>query len=554
MSETKDWLARLDQATSYRELQSAVSQMFAAANSTNDSAALAAAIDEAIRRIENERARDQAELKSDTADYDAFKQQQSGVLGWLKRKMPFTETRRQDVQHREAIDEQKAEVLADNFIIARAQMLKERLLPPDDRRMGARLDEWQNRFLKHESIHGIREYGAVVQALTQSVSTASVFVKNVQIDIEAFSQADFADKEDRARRDVDLQVGRSEAKALQDEVQSKSSLRKSAIKRLSELVRDELLSQDPSFRTVVDHSQQLSEVFKQFPGTLKLVDDRLTNSKTLLAKLKELQTIPELLDKQQHATQALRRQCDEAESRLASVNRDLINPAQQYESATRNLEQSKLAYNAAKPMYDAYIAEQQGIVGDSPVVAEHARLQSMFRQAEGDLQRILPEFERVKRIFDKAKSEATSCGQKLDESLRKHAELTEAQTKLENDCRVAKDRLQWGKNDYMSAAQGYSHRLRDLSWLTEFNQLKGVPASNHSSVTIKAIGTGHSDLELQELSSEVDRLEIFAKALRADQELIRTSSVKLAASRIAALKQRSLMLLDPSVVGELVFE
>lgn len=556
MSDTRDWLATLDQATNYRELQSAVTKMFAEASATNDAASLATAIDEAIRRIEQERARDQAALDSDTAEYDAFKQQQSGVLGWLKRKMPFTETRRQDVQHREAIDEQRAEVLADNFVIARAQMLKERLLPPHGRRMGAKLDEWQSRFLSHESMQGIREYGTVLQGLTQSLSSASTFVKNVEIDIEAFAQADFADKEDRARRDVDMQIGRGELKSLQDEIQNKSNLRKSALKRLSELVRDELHSQDPDFRSLVDHSKQLSEVCKQFPGTLKVVDDRLADSKTLLTKLKELQTLPQLLDKQQHESQSLRRQCEDAESRLAAANRELLSPSQQYESAARNLEQAKIAYNATKPMYDAYVAEQQGNVGDSPVVAEHARLQSALTHAERELQRVSPDFERVKRVFDSAKSEAATCAQKLDESLRKHAKLAEDQAKLENEYRAIRDRLQWAKSDYLAAEQNYTRDLRELSWLAEFNQLKGVPASNQSRFATNAHETAQADInrELQELNSEVERLEKFAKSLRTDQELIRNSLTKHEASRVAALKQRSQMLLDPSIVAELIFE
>ena len=62
MSESRDWLEILDRATTYRELQSAVYLMFVDATSTSDATALGAAIDEAIRRIEHERVRDQAEL------------------------------------------------------------------------------------------------------------------------------------------------------------------------------------------------------------------------------------------------------------------------------------------------------------------------------------------------------------------------------------------------------------------------------------------------------------------------------------------------------------
>ncbi len=556
MSKTRDWLTTLNQATTYRELQSAVTQMFADASSTNDTTALSAAIDEAIRRIEQERVRDQAELESDTAEYDAFKQQQAGVLGWIRRKMPFTEARRQDLQHREAVDEQKAEVLADNFVIARAQMLKERLLPTDDRRMGARLDEWQSRFLRQESIDGIREYGEVLRGLTQTLNTASTFVKNIEVDIESFAQANFSDKADRGQRDIDLQIGRKELKTLQDEIQNKGALRHSAIKRLAELVRDELSSKDPNFRSVATHVRQLSEFSKQFPQILKLVDDRLTDSKALLSKLKELQNIPQLLEKQQREIQTFRRQSDEAESRLAAASRELLNPSQQYESASRNLEQSKAALNATKPMYDAYVAEQQGNIGASPVVAEHERLQLATTQAERALQSFAPEFERVKRIVDAAKADAATCAQKLEDSLRSNGKLSEDKTKLENECRTLRDRLQWAKSDYLSAEQAYTSQLQNLNWLPEFSQLKGIPELKQDPFATRTTMRGNLDAnwELNELTSEVDRLDKLAKSLRLDQGLIRTSLVKHDAARLAALKQRSVMLLDHSIAEELTFE
>ncbi len=556
MSETKDWLAMLGQATTYRELQAAVSQLFADAASTNDPTALGEAIDEAIRRIEQERVRDQAELESDSAEYDAFKQQQAGVFGWLKRKMPFTETRRQDVQHREAVNEQKAEVLADNFVIARAQMLKERLLPASGRRMGPKLDEWQKRLLIHESIDGIREYGGVVLGLAQAVTTASAFVKNIEIDIAAFAQADFADKSDRGRRDSDLQVGRDELKALRDEIQNKENLRASAIKRLSELVRDELFSRDMDFRNTTARSKQLGEFLNQFPRMLKAVDDRLTECRALLPKIKELQSIPHLLEKQQREYQSMRRRCDESESRLAAANRELTSPSLQYEAAARNLEQAKIAFNATKPMYDAYIAEQQGGSTTSPVVAEHERMQSAVAQAEGVYQRLAPDFERLKRLFDSAKAEAAADALKLEENVRCTAKLNDDQSKLENECRSAKERLQWGKNDYTEIENGYATHLQEFSWLTEFSQLKGVPAATQSPFATRAVGSGAHDMnwEQRELNNEVDHLDKHAKSLRADQELIRISLAKHNATKLAALKQRSLMLLDASIAGELKFD
>ncbi len=58
MSTEKEWLAILTQATNYSDLQNAFARMSIEAKATNDGEALAAIIDESMRRIEQERTRD----------------------------------------------------------------------------------------------------------------------------------------------------------------------------------------------------------------------------------------------------------------------------------------------------------------------------------------------------------------------------------------------------------------------------------------------------------------------------------------------------------------
>ena len=67
--------------------------MASAAESASDGESLAQSIDEAIRRIEQERIRDEDELKQFEQQYAQFRDQQSGVVGWFKRHIPFTATR-----------------------------------------------------------------------------------------------------------------------------------------------------------------------------------------------------------------------------------------------------------------------------------------------------------------------------------------------------------------------------------------------------------------------------------------------------------------------------
>src|SRR5437879_3886128 len=56
------WLDRLDCATDYRALQEIFSEITAAAHAGDDPAGLARSVDEAIRRLEAERASDEREL------------------------------------------------------------------------------------------------------------------------------------------------------------------------------------------------------------------------------------------------------------------------------------------------------------------------------------------------------------------------------------------------------------------------------------------------------------------------------------------------------------
>ncbi len=121
MSSTTDWLERLNRATEYRELEVVFSEISAAARTTTQGEQLAETIDEAIRRLEQERLRDEEELRAFEQDYAVFKQQQQGVVGWFKRHMPLTGTRRKELEHRGSIADQKAEILADNLIIARCK-------------------------------------------------------------------------------------------------------------------------------------------------------------------------------------------------------------------------------------------------------------------------------------------------------------------------------------------------------------------------------------------------------------------------------------------------
>src|SRR6185436_3093538 len=100
MSSPSSWLDRLNAAVDYRELQQLFSEIVAQAEAGAGGDQLAHSIDEAIRRLEHERARDEAELGEIRANYDSFKQENQGVVGCFKRHTPSTETRKQEVHHK----------------------------------------------------------------------------------------------------------------------------------------------------------------------------------------------------------------------------------------------------------------------------------------------------------------------------------------------------------------------------------------------------------------------------------------------------------------------
>ena len=110
----------------------------------SNSEQLATSIDEAIYRIQKESLCDEEELSLLRAEYEAFKLQQKEIVGWLKGHIPFTETRRQKKRHTGTVSHREAEMLADNLIIARAQMIEVRLFPPDSRRREHCPAAWQN--------------------------------------------------------------------------------------------------------------------------------------------------------------------------------------------------------------------------------------------------------------------------------------------------------------------------------------------------------------------------------------------------------------------------
>jgi hypothetical protein len=165
VSDNPIWLDRLDHATNYRELQDIFSDIAASVESGGDHAELARNIDEAIRRLVAERASDERDLQEVQLRYDSFREQNKGVVGWFKRHIPFTATRRQEGELKGDLAQQSAEILADNLVIARAQMLKERFLGPEIRKLGRRAADWRVRLESAAAEKDLAPLGRTLQEL-----------------------------------------------------------------------------------------------------------------------------------------------------------------------------------------------------------------------------------------------------------------------------------------------------------------------------------------------------------------------------------------------------
>lgn len=576
MSAEKDWLTILAQASSYSDLQNAFDRMSVESKTSVDGDAMVASIDEAIRRIEMERANDQAELEGFSSEYEAFKQQQSGVIGWFKRKLPFTETRKQELEHRDALSDQAAEILADNFIIARAQMLRERVASPKLRRMGQPASSWRNRLLQNDSVGCIREFGSVVYELGKEISVAKHFVDTVLIDIEAFSGAKFIGKEDQLRRNDDLIAGKSELKELIDESREKANLRGSALVTLKNLLVSELSEKDIDFRNTNHRLTLLKNLQEKYPRIAKLMEERLAMVKTVLAKIVERDSLPEQRDKLEKTVSILNRDWEDAEQRRLRAVRELEGPSQLYNAALRESQRAKAALNVAKPLYDAYIAEQNRVaqsaaevtsdsdfeVSTSNVLTEYRRLEEAASESAQTLRQRMPAFEQTNRNHENAISETKAIRDKSEAHAMDLKKISNLEAELQQQMLRAMQSIESTLPEFRIAIESF---LDDANKITESNasgaSLRSIQELFDDSIDLilppspfsfeRSLTNSAVTKSLAEMRRDSERLTHAINALEVDHKECTNKVTALSNLRKEALRARGQILLDQSICFEL---
>lgn len=460
------WLERLTHATEYRELQTLFSEIATEARNTEDPEAVASWIDEAILRIERERHRDEDELRAFEKEYDAFKEKQSGVVGWLKRHVPFTETRRQAKEHQAALADQEAEILADNLVIARAQMLKEGLLPPRDRRLGHEPAQWRKWLAERDAVAGLLEYASTLKELGRELSGSREFVKQVGADVDAFSRSRFASDEDRRRQKNGVAAARSELAACQAEIEDEEALRTRGVTRLRELVTSELGERDRSFDRLterVSHLRSAAERAEHLEGNLETLRTELSTARDLAERIESLPTRRRELSRE---AAKLGHEAEDTERSRLHASTNLAEHAARAQDAEDRTTRAQADAGAAKRAWEAKVAETGQVEvppgatfeSSSPEAAAHARAEKALEEARAAQRAVRAAHEKAESETERAAKAAASAREELtkrrDESDGLAREERRLRTDLDQALRALRpmlDRLPRDAGDYRVA-------------------------------------------------------------------------------------------------------
>lgn len=542
MSSAPDfWLGRLSAATDYRQLQAVFSEIVQFARQEGDAAELARAIDEAIHRLVEERVRDEDELKDVQARYDEFRHEQRGVVGWFKRHLPFTETRRAELGHRDAISEQQAEILADNLVIARAQMVKEEFLTPEHRRLGYRLAEWQQRFEDCDSQAQMRECVAALRELTTEVIESQAFLSELDRDIEAFAGARFPEELDQQQQREDLSAAQDELATLQREVDAETSLRRTICRQIGQHVLEQLLGSDANFRT--DHGR--ISALSSARAALKQAQEA---AGSLQQRAKQLDTLAAEMDSLPSEIEKLKRECEKLQRKLngAQVEHrrlaDAFEPYQrEFTTAEREAQQAQSALAAVKKVYDAWQREQQsqgGTLGETSAVEwEYQEAQENAQSAAAALDAARRPYDSARRDVQKAEQELKSLDSQLEKEQAKLAALRRKLPDLQGRYDLERDRTLRELDEarpvlqsYFDAADsaGHASQLHDQGSPKDVLQplfagryeLRGWEHTLHAPVNARDVHDGKRMLEAAQRAIEAETSDLDSSLTELDKRCL----------------------------------
>jgi hypothetical protein len=427
---TPDWLRRLENALDYEALQRAFSDIVAEAQSGKESPELALAIDSAIKRLEEERASDEQELKGIQERYESFREENRGVVGWFKRHTPFSETRKHEKEHIHEVTEQQAEILADNLVIARAQIIKERFLATTERNLGRRPGDWHAELDRGRSVQELGRLAEALKALAGEIDRSRGFLQLLKQDIEAFAGAQFQSKEDRQRRDADLATARAELADLQHEVDQEAAIKREGLQRLGRLVTDELTAGDAAFRDDAHQMERLRATAARFEEA-RSATAGLTAAVAAMGRLaKELHDLPGDVQQLHEERRQIERQ--QSDAAIATARKAAVHDERrsQYDQAQRNLQQNEQALDVVKQAEAAYRAAHQGDKSMPQMV-----------EAGGDVSPYAAQLQAAQAAVDAARAAAAQARPACDAAKREMDEAQRALAAIESRLKDVSDKL-----------------------------------------------------------------------------------------------------------------
>jgi chromosome segregation ATPase len=474
MSTAASLLDRLNGALTYQELQTVFTEIASQAQAKPEDPLLARSIDEVVRRLEQERARDEQELREIQSRYESFQSQHQGVVGWFKRHLPFTETRRQEVEHRSEVADQQAEILADNLVIARAQMVKERLLGPAERKLGRRPPEWRSRFDACQAQPNLASLGEMLRELASEAERSGHFIRELKEDLEAFAGAVFKTDDDRRRRDSDLATARQELAALEREVEEETTLKTTGLTEVARRAADELSRTSASFQEDGQRLTRLKAANERLKEAGDAFDRLHKEAKEVGIKAKQLLDLPAEVQRAREAVVKVQSRqsaaAAEAERKAASFHAQ----RDQYERARQDQQQKQQLLASAQQFYDAWQAERQasgatGVEAEaSPVAWRYQEAKSALEQAETELRRVSPSYEAAVKELETAQQAADAANKELQDSRQKIAMLEEKAPQLRLELASQVDRSHPLVASAAAALSTYNAAARDLELALRF--------------------------------------------------------------------------------------
>lgn len=552
MPVTPDWLQRLAEATDYRDLRGSFSELQLQARSSPDGSALAKSIDQAIFRIEQERARDQRELDSFEQQYAAFKNQQSGVTGWLKRHLPFSETRRQDQMHQRTMADQVAEVCADNLFIARCQMLKQSLLPKDQRQLGLTVEQWRKRLDGCESIPQLREYGNGMVELALALQSAQAFTSEIRQDIDAFAKACFSDPGKQQGQKADLAAARHELSAIDSEIEAHQNLLTKVVERAKQLVDEELSMHDAAYYTLLKR-------IEHWKDCLQIIKPPIDLAGNLAELTSKRSTWCDALQQNAHRQQDLRSRAEDLRRELASARQRLIQAEQHrsevalhHDEAKRRSDGATAAFESAKALFDRHCAKAEGDLLSSggavdPVHHEFQRLKRDRDAAQVAVQIAAVPYEAAASHYAAAAQTVTKLESEMVTVERKLETLARETEDLEENLATSSESLTAGIGELEPLLNAYFLGVETLDWKSQVVELS---RSVHWEGALHTMRTGPAAQLRQAPFTAADSINLktffddVAEALRQDKTSLKQRLAEDERRRLNAWQQRCSELLE----------